>query len=224
MVSGTGQVYLLTWLLALWSASSRMKSFPPASVVLRSTNIPDERRTVYSLTPSLVGDLAAAVDCFGRVLLLDCGGVVVRRMWKGTCRWNVCQVVEWLCHVYTCTHVHTHTHTHTHTHIHTHITYTCTHTHIHTCTHTHMHIHTHTHMHTHTHTCTHHIRMHTRLQRCSVWLATGTRDSPKNLALWQEDVQTLDNTKESTVLVYLRCSPRDSGGNAEQTQDKTSVC
>lgn len=48
-----------------------------------STNIPDERRTVYSLTPSPMGDLAAAVDCFGRVLLLDCGSVVVRRMWKG---------------------------------------------------------------------------------------------------------------------------------------------
>ena len=60
-----------------------MLAFIPPSIISCSTNIPDERRTVYSVTPSPMGDLAVAVDCFGRVLLLDCGAVVIRRMWKG---------------------------------------------------------------------------------------------------------------------------------------------
>ena len=49
-----------------------------------STNIPDNRRSVVSISVSPLGNLAAAVDCFGRVLLLDCETLVIRRMWKGT--------------------------------------------------------------------------------------------------------------------------------------------
>ena len=50
-----------------------------------STNIPDGRRSILSLSVSPLGNLAAAVDGFGRVLLLDCETLVIRRMWKGTC-------------------------------------------------------------------------------------------------------------------------------------------
>ena len=48
-----------------------------------STNIPDYRRSVLSVCVSPLGNLAAMVDCFGRVLLLDCEALVIRRMWKG---------------------------------------------------------------------------------------------------------------------------------------------
>ena len=48
-----------------------------------STNIPDSRRSVLSVCVSPLGNLAAAVDCFGRVLLLDCETLIIRRMWKG---------------------------------------------------------------------------------------------------------------------------------------------
>ena len=49
-----------------------------------STNIPDSRRSVLSVCVSPLANLAAAVDCFGRVLLLDCETLVIRRMWKGS--------------------------------------------------------------------------------------------------------------------------------------------
>ncbi len=49
-----------------------------------STNIPDDRRTVNTIVVSPLGNLAAVVDCFGRVLLLDSQELVIRRMWKGT--------------------------------------------------------------------------------------------------------------------------------------------
>ena len=48
-----------------------------------STNIPDVRRSVVSLTESPLGNLAAAVDEFGRVLLVDCEELIIKRMWKG---------------------------------------------------------------------------------------------------------------------------------------------
>ena len=48
-----------------------------------STNIPDSRRSVLSVCVSPLANLAAVVDCFGRVLLLDCETLVIRRMWKG---------------------------------------------------------------------------------------------------------------------------------------------
>ena len=46
-------------------------------------NLPDARRTVVSVSVSPLGDLAALVDGFGRVLLLDCQTFTIRRMWKG---------------------------------------------------------------------------------------------------------------------------------------------
>ena len=49
-----------------------------------SSNIPDSRRSVLSVCVSPLANLAAAVDCFGRVLLLDCQTLIVRRMWKGS--------------------------------------------------------------------------------------------------------------------------------------------
>ena len=48
-----------------------------------STNIPDPRRHVKSIVLSPVGNLAALVDGFGRVMLLDVSSLVIRRMWKG---------------------------------------------------------------------------------------------------------------------------------------------
>lgn len=48
-----------------------------------STNIPDERRTVNSISVSPIGDLSACVDGFGRVLLLDNHAMTIRKMWKG---------------------------------------------------------------------------------------------------------------------------------------------
>ena len=38
---------------------------------------------MYSLAVSPLADLAAAVDCFGRVLLVDTQQLLVARMWKG---------------------------------------------------------------------------------------------------------------------------------------------
>ncbi len=46
-------------------------------------NLPDARRTIMSVTVSPLGDLAALVDAFGRVLLLECETFTIRRMWKG---------------------------------------------------------------------------------------------------------------------------------------------
>ena len=48
-------------------------------------SIPDNTRCILSVTVSPLGDLAALVDSFGRVMLLDCDSMAVRRMWKGTC-------------------------------------------------------------------------------------------------------------------------------------------
>lgn len=48
-------------------------------------SIPDNRRSILSIAVSPLGNLAALVDSFGRVILLDCDNLVVRRMWKGMC-------------------------------------------------------------------------------------------------------------------------------------------
>ncbi|XP_064392664.1 rab3 GTPase-activating protein non-catalytic subunit-like isoform X2 [Halichondria panicea] len=74
-----------------WSKSSNPAPKPPAKKekvqlstnLPMTTNVPDSRRSVLSITVSPQGNLAALVDCFGRVLLLECEGLVVRRMWKG---------------------------------------------------------------------------------------------------------------------------------------------
>jgi len=49
-----------------------------------SSNIPDGRRSVISIAVSPQGNLAAAVDSFGRVLLLETESLSIRRMWKGS--------------------------------------------------------------------------------------------------------------------------------------------
>lgn len=49
-----------------------------------SSSVLDDRRTAYSLAVSPLGNLAAATDCFGRVLLVDTRQLLVTRMWKGT--------------------------------------------------------------------------------------------------------------------------------------------
>ena len=54
------------------------------SLISHSTNIPDIRRQVNSIVVSPIGNLAALVDGFGRVLLLDTVSLAIRRMWKGT--------------------------------------------------------------------------------------------------------------------------------------------
>eukprot|EP00731_Ephydatia_muelleri_P022938 Em0015g521a len=48
-----------------------------------STNVPDQRRSVGSILISPLGNLAALVDGFGRVLVMDVDSLAVRRMWKG---------------------------------------------------------------------------------------------------------------------------------------------
>jgi len=48
-----------------------------------STSVPDSRRSIGTIVVSPLGNLAAAVDCFGRVLLVDCETLIIRRMWKG---------------------------------------------------------------------------------------------------------------------------------------------
>ena len=49
-----------------------------------STNVPDDRRAVSSISVSPLGDLSVCVDGFGRVLLLENHSMTIRRMWKGT--------------------------------------------------------------------------------------------------------------------------------------------
>ena len=61
-----------------------------------STNIPDERRAVSSISVSPLGDLCACVDHFGRVLLLHSHSMTIRRMWKGAAH-TLCTVI----HTYT---------------------------------------------------------------------------------------------------------------------------
>ncbi len=46
-------------------------------------SIPDNRRSVLSIAISPLGNLAALVDSFGRILLLNCDSLAIRRMWKG---------------------------------------------------------------------------------------------------------------------------------------------
>ena len=73
-----------------WGGGSAQKVKPPeekieiSTKLPMSTNIPDNRRSVLSVTVSPLGNLAALVDGFGRVLLLDCETLIIRRMWKGT--------------------------------------------------------------------------------------------------------------------------------------------
>ena len=45
-----------------------------------STNVPDQRRSVGSIVISPLGNLAALVDGFGRVLVMDVESLAVRRM------------------------------------------------------------------------------------------------------------------------------------------------
>lgn len=47
------------------------------------SSIPDSRRSVLSIVVSPLGNLAALVDGFGRIFLLDCESFTVRKMWKG---------------------------------------------------------------------------------------------------------------------------------------------
>lgn len=47
------------------------------------SSIPDSRRSVLSVVVSPLGNLAALVDGFGRIFLLDCESFTVRKMWKG---------------------------------------------------------------------------------------------------------------------------------------------
>lgn len=54
-----------------------------SSDLAMDSSIPDNRRSVLSIAISPLGTLAALVDSFGRVLLLDCENFTIRRMWKG---------------------------------------------------------------------------------------------------------------------------------------------
>lgn len=54
-----------------------------SSDLTMDSSIPDSRRSVSSIAVSPLGTLAALVDSFGRVLLLDCESFTLRRMWKG---------------------------------------------------------------------------------------------------------------------------------------------
>ena len=80
-------------------AASSKERVQLSSNLPMSTNVPDGRRTVSSITVSPLGNLAAAVDCFGRVLLLECESLVIRRMWKGGLL-NIFQVVIGLMYKY----------------------------------------------------------------------------------------------------------------------------
>ena len=66
-----------------------MSSYHFVCKLSSSTNVPDGRRTVHSIVVSPMGNLAAVVDCFGRVLLLDSQELVLRRMWKGVLSLNL---------------------------------------------------------------------------------------------------------------------------------------
>ena len=64
------------------SRKSDEKLYTPTDL-FKDCNLPDALRTVLSITISPLGDLAALVDGFGRVLLLECDTFTVRRIWKG---------------------------------------------------------------------------------------------------------------------------------------------
>ena len=69
-----------------------LHSLTTAYTYISSTNIPDERRAVVSISVSPLGDLSVCVDGFGRVLLLENHSMTLRRMWKGTSPVRVCMV------------------------------------------------------------------------------------------------------------------------------------
>ena len=48
-----------------------------------SCNLHDQSRAVEDITISPCGRLAAAVDSFGRVLLVDTQRMLITKMWKG---------------------------------------------------------------------------------------------------------------------------------------------
>ena len=52
-----------------------------------SCNLHDQSRAVEDITISPCGRLAAAVDSFGRVLLVDTQRMVITKMWKGKLRY-----------------------------------------------------------------------------------------------------------------------------------------
>lgn len=54
-----------------------------SSDLTMDSSIPDSRRSILSIVVSPLGTLAALVDSFGRVILLDCESFTIRRMWKG---------------------------------------------------------------------------------------------------------------------------------------------
>jgi hypothetical protein len=54
-----------------------------SSDLTMDSSIPDSRRSIVSIVVSPLSNLAALVDSFGRVILLDCEMFTVRRMWKG---------------------------------------------------------------------------------------------------------------------------------------------
>lgn len=54
-----------------------------SSDLTMDSSIPDNRRSISSIAISPLGNLAALVDSFGRVILLDCESITIRRMWKG---------------------------------------------------------------------------------------------------------------------------------------------
>ena len=59
------------------------KQLYESSDLLMDCNLPDALRSILSITISPLGNLAALVDGFGRVLLLECDTFTVRRIWKG---------------------------------------------------------------------------------------------------------------------------------------------
>ena len=67
-----------------YNTIGRLTSLTHNCICISSTNIPDERRAVVSISVSPLGDLSVCVDGFGRVLLLENHSMTLRRMWKGT--------------------------------------------------------------------------------------------------------------------------------------------
>jgi hypothetical protein len=70
-----------------WGGTPPSKAKPPEKKLIlnlpMSTNVPDDRRAVSSISVSPLGDLSVCVDGFGRVLLLENHSMTIRRMWKG---------------------------------------------------------------------------------------------------------------------------------------------
>jgi len=56
-----------------------------------SCNLHDQSRAIEDITISPCGRLAAAVDSFGRVLLVDTQRMLITKMWKGNLNYfDVC--------------------------------------------------------------------------------------------------------------------------------------